>query len=93
MNKEYFKKEFLDWLEENELYFFEKPDWMQLNIYNTWMWEKAEENFTEGMRVLDTQGFKNEKTGEIEWHGDRTINGWTLLDKSLSKWTPENKQK
>lgn len=58
------------------------------NVYQAYQEEMAEKNFTDGMRVGNRQGFKNDK-GEIEWHGNGTINGWRS---SNSKWTPQESE-
>ena len=86
--------EFIEWLnspEQGGYYwnFNEKPEWQKRNIYQMYQQEMAEKNFTDGMRVGNRQGFRNKDTGEIEWHGERSINGWPT--EGPTRWTPPTK--
>ena len=81
-------QEFREWLNDPKHYgayrwFDELPNWKKRNIYQRYLETMAEENFEEGMRVGGKQGFRNKK-GEIEWHGEGTINGWPSEN---SRWT------
>ena len=80
---------FVAWCKKNGYQWPEelRPNVLQ-NIYQCYQQEQAEANFTDGMRVGNRQGFRNDK-GEIEWHGRNSINGWPA---TTSRWTPEGNQ-
>ena len=67
-------------------WFCDLPRNMKQNVYQSFLSEKASEDdvFYDGIRAGNEQLFRDEKTGEIYFHGPNTINGW--FTKEGSKW-------
>ena len=79
-----YPSEFIEYMKQHGSRWPEElPDYMLRNSYEAYQQEQAEQNFQQGMKVGDKQGFR-EKDGNIHWYGEfydgmfHTKDGWTL---------------